>query len=254
MLYTNLKKTYKTKIIIALDYSSKKKALMLIKNLNPKFYRLKIGKEMFFLFGINFLKKIIHLGFKVFLDLKLNDIPNTVFRAIKSFSKLNLWMISIHASGGKDMMKSAKSAIKFFKKPPLLISVTVLSSFSNKNLNEIGIYSSINKQILLLAKLSKKIGLDGVVCPGSAVKDIKKILGADFKIITPGVRMLNSSLHDQKNVITPEKAVNLKIDYIVLGRIITFSQNPINDLKKIFLLINNKKKNFNILNINKISN
>ncbi|CAL4320993.1 Orotidine 5'-phosphate decarboxylase [Buchnera aphidicola (Chaitophorus sp. 3695)] len=244
MLYQSLKKIYTTKIIIALDYSSKKKALSLIKNLNPKFYRLKIGKEMFFLFGINFLKKIINLGFKIFLDLKLNDIPNTVFKAIKSFSHLKLWMISIHASGGRDMMIAAKSAIKYFKKPPLLISVTVLSSFSTKNLCDIGIYSSINKQILLLSKLSKEMGLDGVVCPGSAVKNIKNFLGKNFKIITPGIRMLDNNFHDQKNVITPEQAVKLKIDYIVLGRIITLSKNPINDLKNIFLLTNNKKNIF----------
>lgn len=241
MLYKNFNKIHKTKIIIALDYSSKKKALILIKNLNPKFCRLKIGKEMFFLFGINFLKKIINLGFKIFLDLKLNDIPNTVFKAIRSFSNLSLWMISIHASGGKDMMKAAKLAIKFFKKPPLLVSITVLSSFSIKNLHEIGIFSSINQQILLLSQLSKDIGLDGVVCPGSAVKDVKKILGKNFKIITPGIRMSDSTLYDQKNVITPEQAIKLKIDYIVLGRIITFSKNPINDLKKIFLLIQKKK-------------
>lgn len=242
MLYKKLNKTYTTKIIIALDFSNKHKALVLIKKLNPKFYRLKIGKEMFFLFGINFLKKIINLGFKVFLDLKLNDIPNTVFQAIKSFSNLQLWMISIHASGGSDMMKAAKLATKFFKKPPLLIAVTVLSSFSIKNLHEIGIFSSINQQILLLSKLSKKNGLDGVVCPGSAVKNVKNVLGKNFKIITPGIRMLDGAYHDQKNVITPKQAIKLKIDYIILGRIITFTKDPINYLKKIFY----QKKKFKV--------
>ncbi|NIH16609.1 MAG: orotidine-5'-phosphate decarboxylase [Buchnera aphidicola (Periphyllus lyropictus)] len=241
MINNNLIKLNQTKIIIALDYSNKKKAMNLIKLLDPKIYRLKIGKEMFFLFGIRFIKEIIYLGFKIFLDLKLHDIPNTVSRAIKSLSKLNLWMISIHSLGGKDMMKAAKLAISYFKnKPPLLISITILSSLSKLDLKSIGMYDSINKNVLRLSKLSQKIGLDGVVCPGSSVKYIKKFLNNKFKIITPGIRKKNNSLNDQKNVITPIEAAYFKVNYIVLGRIITLSKDPIKSLKKISLSIKKK--------------
>ncbi|CAL4320898.1 Orotidine 5'-phosphate decarboxylase [Buchnera aphidicola (Sipha maydis)] len=238
MLYKNIKKKVFTKIIIALDYSNEKKALNLIKILDPQIYKIKIGKEMFFLLGIDFVKKIINLGFKVFLDLKLHDIPNTVFKAIISLSKLNLWMISVHALGGKKMMEFAKSAVSYFqKKPPLLVAITVLSSLSEFDMQELGIFNTINKQVLLLLKLSQKVGLDGIVCPGNSVKYIKNSLKKNYKIITPGIRLEESSLNDQKNVITPEQAITYKINYIVLGRIITCSKNPLQVLKKINSLI-----------------
>ncbi|NIG99212.1 MAG: orotidine-5'-phosphate decarboxylase [Buchnera aphidicola (Periphyllus acericola)] len=240
MLNNTFIKQIKTKIIIALDFKKINQAINLIKFLDPKIYRLKIGKEMFFLFGLSFIKKIINLGFKVFLDLKLHDIPNTVEKSIKSFSDLGIWMISIHAMGGKEMMKSAKMAISSYKKkPPLLVAVTVLSSLKNRNLKDIGIFISLKKYVLLLSKLCKKIGLDGVICPGNFSNNIKNFLGKDFKVISPGVRFLGTESHDQKNVIIPEDVSKLNIDYIVLGRIITLSRNPIQDLNLVKSKINN---------------
>jgi orotidine-5'-phosphate decarboxylase len=231
----NIKNKFYTKIIIALDFSSKKKALNLLEKLDPKIYKIKIGKEMFFLLGIKFVEKIINLGFKVFLDLKLHDIPNTVSKAILSLSKLNLWMISIHSFGGREMMKSAKFSLSYFEnKPPLLVAVTVLSSLSGKDIYELGIYSSINKQVLILSQIAQEIGLDGIVCPGNSVKYIKNFLNKKFKIIVPGIRMHENLYHDdQKNIITPKKIKSYKINYIVLGRIVTLSKNPIETLKKI---------------------
>ncbi|NIH41251.1 MAG: orotidine-5'-phosphate decarboxylase [Buchnera aphidicola (Periphyllus aceris)] len=233
-------KTVKTKIIIALDFKKIDQAINLIKFLDPKIYRLKIGKEMFFSFGLSFIEKIINLGFKVFLDLKLHDIPNTIEKAIKSFSNLGIWMISIHSMGGKEMMESAKIALSSYKKkPPLLVAVTVLSSLKNKNLKDLGIFISLRKYVLLLSKLCKKIGLDGVICPGHFSNNIKNFLGKDFKVISPGVRFLGTEFHDQKNVIIPEDISKLNIDYVVLGRIITLSKNPIQDLNFIKSKINN---------------
>lgn len=234
MLNKSFKSIKKTKIIIALDFSNINIAMSFIKKLNPNIHRLKIGKEMFFLFGLNFIKKLIKLGFKIFLDLKLHDIPNTVSKAIQSFSKLKIWMISIHSLGGKEMMKSAKLALNSFKhKPPLLFSVTILSSLSQIDLTELGMFFSIKKQILLLSKLSKEIGLDGIICPGIFSKYIRKHLGKNFKIVSPGIRFKKDLHHDQKNVISPKEAIKFNIDYIVLGRSITLSKNPIKSLNKI---------------------
>ncbi|CAL4320859.1 orotidine-5'-phosphate decarboxylase [Buchnera aphidicola] len=227
-----------TKIIIALDYSNERDALQFIKKLDPKIYKIKIGKEMFLLSGKVFVEKIIKLGFKVFLDLKLHDIPNTVSKAIISLSTLNLWMISIHVTGGREMMESAKSSLSYFKiNKPFLVGVTVLSSLSKLDIKELGFSRTIDETVLLLSKLSKKVGLDGVVCPGNSVNYIKKSIKDNLKIITPGIRMQGSFSHDQKNIITPEQAINYNIDYIILGRTITFSKNPIKILEKISSLI-----------------
>lgn len=222
------------KIIIALDFYNKKSAMKLVDLLNPSIYYLKIGKEMFTILGYKFIKELHNLGFNIFLDLKFHDIPNTVFNAIKAAADLGVWMLSVHASGGKKMLVSAKQALKSFEKAPLLIAVTALTSLKEKELQDIGIQMSLEEYILILARLSNDCGLDGVVCPGKEAKKIKFLFGDKYKIITPGIRVSRDLLYDQNNVITPKEAMKYKIDYIVIGRSVTMSKNPI---KKLDLII-----------------
>jgi len=222
------------KIIIALDFSDKKSAMKLIDLLNPSIFYLKIGKEMFTILGSKFIKELHQLGFNIFLDLKFHDIPNTVFNATKAAADLGIWMLSVHAAGGKKMLTSAKNALKSFKKAPLLIAITALTSLREEELQEIGVKSSLTEYILTLSKLSNDCGLDGVVCPGREAKKIKFLFGNQYKIITPGIRCSKDLLYDQNNIITPKEAKKYKIDYIVVGRSITKSKNPI---KKLDLII-----------------
>ncbi|ANZ22485.1 orotidine 5'-phosphate decarboxylase [Buchnera aphidicola (Diuraphis noxia)] len=222
------------KIIIALDFSDKKSAMKLIDLLNPSIFYLKIGKEMFTILGYKFIKELHQLGFSIFLDLKFHDIPNTVFNATKAAADLGVWMLSVHAAGGKKMLISAKKALKNFKKAPLLIAITALTSLKEEDLQDIGIKSSLTEYILKLSKLSNDCGLDGIVCPGKEAKKIKFLFGHQYKIITPGIRSSKDLLYDQNNIITPREAKESKIDYIVLGRSITMSKNPI---KKLDLII-----------------
>ncbi|AWH90516.1 orotidine-5'-phosphate decarboxylase [Buchnera aphidicola (Melanaphis sacchari)] len=227
------------KIIIALDFCNKKSAMKLVNLLDPSTFYLKVGKEMFTTLGCKFVRELHQLGFNIFLDLKFHDIPNTVFHAIKAAADLGVWMLSVHASGGKEMLISAKKALKSFKKnTPLLIAVTSLTSLKEKNLKEIGIHMSLEKYVLTLSKLSNDCGLDGVVCPGREAKKIKLLYGNSYKIITPGIRCYSDNTFDQNHVITPKKAKEYKIDYIVVGRSITTSKNPI---KKLNFIIESMK-------------
>lgn len=225
---------FTTKIIIALDYSDKNTALQLINNLDPSIYRLKIGKKMFALFGKSLIVQLKNLGFDIFLDLKFHDIPNTVFGAVSAAADLGVWMISIHICGGSKMLQAAKLALKSFKKDmPMLIGITVLTSFTEQDLREIGVNTSIANQVLMLSTLAKENGLDGVVCPGEESMNIKKKLGFNFKVISPAIRLIEDPSYDQEKVITPKLAKKFNVDYIVVGRTVTFSKNPLYTLKKI---------------------
>ncbi|XBC39463.1 MAG: orotidine-5'-phosphate decarboxylase [Buchnera aphidicola (Nurudea shiraii)] len=234
----------KPQIIIALDFSNKIKALKLINSLDPKCFALKIGTIMFTLFGIQFVKELQKKGFRIFLDLKFYDIPNTIFKTIRAIANLGIWMISIHICGGIQMLKSAKLALNFcYEKKPLLMGVTVLTSLNNNDIRNVGVNMLIKNHVLILSKLAKKCNLDGIICPGSEVLHIKNKLGDMLKILTPGIQFNNNSLCDQKNVITPCIAKKYNIDYIVIGRAITSSKNPLNELKKIQIELKNPKQN-----------
>ncbi|QCI17091.1 orotidine-5'-phosphate decarboxylase [Buchnera aphidicola (Aphis helianthi)] len=218
------------KIIIALDFNNKKAAMKLVDLLDPSLFYLKIGKEMFTILGKKFINELHQLGFNIFLDLKFHDIPNTVFNATKAAADLGIWMLSVHAAGGKKMLTYAKKALKSFKKRPLLIAVTALTSLKQEDLKNIGIQISLQDYILILSKLSYDCGLDGVVCPGKEAEKIKLLCGDKYKIITPGIRCFNDSNFDQNQTITPKQAKKFLIDYIVIGRSITSSINPIKKL------------------------
>ena len=222
------------KVIIALDYDSKEQVLNIIQLLDPTTCRLKIGKEMFTLFGPEFVKEIINKGFDVFLDLKFHDIPNTVAKAVKAAADLGVWMVNVHASGGRRMMEAAKDIlVPYGDKAPLLIAVTVLTSMDQEDLIELGVNLTPAEQVKRLAKLTQLSGLDGVVCSSHESEELKSLLGQSFKLITPGIRPVGFEADDQRRIKTPKEAIESGSDYLVIGRPITQAQDPMATLKEI---------------------
>ena len=222
------------KVIIALDYDNKEQALTFIKQLDPATCRLKIGKEMFTHFGPEFVKEVVSKDFDVFLDLKFHDIPNTVAKAVKAAADLGVWMVNVHASGGRRMMEAAKAILEpYGDKAPLLIAVTVLTSMDQEDLNELGINLTPAEQVKRLAKLTQLSGLDGVVCSSHEAQELKTLLGDSFKLITPGIRPAGSDAGDQRRIKTPKEAIESGSDYLVIGRPITQAQDPVAILKEI---------------------
>jgi orotidine-5'-phosphate decarboxylase len=229
----------KKNIVVALDFENKSEALALIDRLDPSLCRLKIGKEMFTHFGPEFVTEVQNKGFDVFLDLKFHDIPNTVAKAVKAAADLGVWMVNVHASGGSKMMQAARDILKpYGDKAPLLIAVTVLTSMSEEDLLDLGITKSPEQQVNFLAGLAHKAGMDGVVCSAQEAQMLKTNYGVEFKLITPGIRTADASVDDQKRIMTPEKAVNAGSDYLVIGRAITKSADPINTMKEIYSSLN----------------
>ncbi len=221
-------------ICIALDYDDQAAALAFVKSLNPAECRLKVGKEMFTHFGPDFVKTCVSLGFDVFLDLKFHDIPNTVAKAVKAAADLGVWMVNVHATGGKKMMTQAKAALEpYGDKAPLLIAVTVLTSMDEEQFSDLNIPGTMQEHVMRLAKLAKESGLDGVVCSAQEASMLKAELGADFKLVTPGIRPVGSAKGDQHRVKTPKEAMDAGSDYLVIGRPITQSENPLETVKTI---------------------
>ena len=215
------------KIIVALDYDQQAKALALADQLDPKQCRLKIGKEMFTKFGPDLVRAIQERGFQVFLDLKFHDIPNTVAGAVKSAADLGVWMVNVHASGGPKMMMAARDALQAYgAQRPLLIAVTVLTSFDAEQLAAIGITRSIDEQVLALAKLTEQSGLDGVVCSAREASALRAQAGAGFCLVTPGIRPAGSDAGDQVRTLTPKEALQAGSSYLVIGRPITGAADP----------------------------
>lgn len=204
-------------LIVALDYARIKDALVLVEKLDPKHCALKVGLEMFTLFGPKFVQILLKKKFKVFLDLKYHDIPNTVAAACFAAAKLGVWMINVHVSGGEKMLAAARAALQSFgDKRPLLIGVTVLTS-----------QETSTSEVLALAHQAKKAHLDGVVCSAQEVASIKSECGTDFLTVTPGIRLPGDGADDQSRIMTPEQALIAGADYLVVGRSITRSETPI---------------------------
>jgi len=220
---------------VALDFDKQKDAFELVDRLDPNLCRLKIGKEMFTHFGPSFVEQIQKKGFDVFLDLKFHDIPNTVAKAVKAAADLGVWMVNVHASGGTKMMSAAKDILlPYGKDAPLLIAVTVLTSMSDEDLLELGVTKTPAEHVNFLAGLVHKSGLDGVVCSAQEAAMLKTNYGKDFKLITPGIRTEDASSDDQKRIMTPKRAVEAGSDYLVIGRAITKSENPIKTMESIY--------------------
>lgn len=216
-----------SKIIVALDYAQAQDAIHLVEQLDPAICKLKVGKELFTAAGPGLVEKLVTKGFKVFLDLKFHDIPNTVAKACEAASNLGVWMLNVHASGGSAMMEAALEGVGKSHNQPYLIAVTVLTSMSQANLTELGIQNSIEEQVLKLATLTKQASLHGVVCSAMEAQMLRKEMSDDFLLVTPGIRPANASLDDQTRVMTPSKAISMGASYLVVGRPITQAQDPL---------------------------
>mgnify|MGYP001818196976 CR=1 FL=1 len=223
-------KTNDAKIVVALDFSNAKDALSLVDQLEPTMCKLKVGKELFTSAGPQLVEKLIDKDFKVFLDLKFHDIPNTVSKACEAASNLGVWMLNVHASGGSAMMQAALEGVNRSMYSPYLIAVTVLTSMNQENLTELGIHNSIEEQVLKLAALTQQAGLHGVVCSAMEAQQLRKVMPNDFLLVTPGIRPATASLDDQSRVLTPSKALSMGANYLVVGRPITQATSPIEAL------------------------
>jgi len=221
------------KIIVALDYAEAKNAIDLAARLEPALCRLKVGKELFTVAGPALVEQLMRRGFEIFLDLKFHDIPNTTSQACKAASALGVWMINVHALGGRKMMEAAKEAVAVSSRPPKLIAVTVLTSMTKEDLNELGVLASPADIVLRLAQLAYASGLDGVVCSAQEAALLRQHFGNEFCLVTPGIRPLNIVSNDQARVMTPRAAIDQGANYLVIGRPITHADDPLLMLKNI---------------------
>ena len=226
-----------SKIIVALDFESLSETEDFLKKVKGQNCRVKVGKELFTNEGPNVIKLIQQYGFEIFLDLKFHDIPNTVSRAIKASCNLGVWMVNVHASGGKQMLLAAREAVDSSSNKPILIAVTILTSYDNSSYQELGFKNNLLDQIAYLATLSENSGMDGIVCSANDIPSIKPLVKEKFQFITPGVRLANSN-DDQKRVTTPEDAITQGSNYLVIGRPITSSEDPAALIEKINQKIN----------------
>jgi len=221
------------RIIIALDFADELSCLSFLQTIDPSLCRVKVGKELFVRCGPALVEKIHALGFEVFLDLKFHDIPNTVAAACRSAAAMGVWMVNVHASGGKAMMEAAHASLQTFDTPPLLIAVTVLTSFDQAQFELLGYQRTLKDQVLHLAHLTQQSGLDGVVCSPLEAAQIRQLCGSDFKLVTPGVRPSGSAVNDQQRIMTPQDAIKSGADYLVIGRPITQHPQPDQQLRHI---------------------
>ena len=213
------------RIIVALDFSSAEQALLLAKKLDPMLCRVKIGKELFTAAGPMIVEKLMSKGFEVFLDLKFHDIPNTVANACRVAADLGVWMINVHALGGKKMLVAARDAL------PLggtkLIAVTLLTSIGPDDLESIGLNNEPGDVVQKLAWLAYSCGLDGVVCSALEAPQLRQTMGADFCLVTPGIRPVDALTDDQNRIATPQMAIQNGADYLVIGRPISQAADPL---------------------------
>lgn len=222
-----------SRVIVAMDFDNQHSALQLAEQLDPSQCRLKVGKELFTVAGPQLVKALVERNFDVFLDLKFHDIPNTTAHAVSAAADLGVWMTNVHASGGSRMMSAARQALEQQGSSMLLIGVTVLTSMDDTDIAELGIDRSPAAQVEHLARLAQQAGLHGVVCSAQEASTLKAELGADFKLVTPGIRLPDSAADDQRRVVSPPEAMALGSDYLVIGRPITQSANPFETLVQI---------------------
>ena len=226
------------RVIVALDFANPMRALALADRLDPGACALKVGKEMFVVAGPEPVRWMVDRGFRVFLDLKFHDIPNTVAQACAAATRLGVWMLNVHAAGGRAMLAAARKSVdataaEIGKAKPLLIAVTVLTSLSDQDLIELGVAETAPRQALRLARLSADCGLDGVVCSAVEAPALRRALGAGFKLVTPGIRPVGTAAGDQARIVTPEAAIANGADYLVIGRPITQAADPTAELARI---------------------
>ncbi|WP_137718544.1 orotidine-5'-phosphate decarboxylase [Methylobacillus flagellatus] len=221
------------KIVVALDYADAASALALASQLDPRLCRVKVGKELFTASGPQLIEALHKLGHQVFLDLKFHDIPTTVGKACEAASRLGVWMLNVHASGGIAMMQAAREGVLRSGQLPLLIAVTVLTSMDQQGLNALGVQRSVVEQVEHLAGMTQLAGLDGVVCSAQEAAMLRARHGKDFCLVTPGIRPADASLDDQSRVVTPQQALRDGASYLVIGRPITKAADPLLALQTI---------------------
>ncbi|MDR2249951.1 orotidine-5'-phosphate decarboxylase [Acinetobacter sp.] len=224
-------------IIVALDAKSQYDALKIVEQLDPTLCRVKVGKELFTHEGPSVVKKLQDENFEVFLDLKFHDIPNTTAQAVCAAADLGVWMVNVHASGGRKMMETCVERLKAGNYQTQLIAVTVLTSMGREDLKDIGLDIEPVEQVKRLAKLTKDSGLDGVVCSAQEAKILRELIGKDFSLVTPGIRPEGSNADDQKRIVTPKQAMLDGSTHLVIGRPITKSEDPTQMLKSILASI-----------------
>lgn len=222
-----------SKIIVALDFDSESKTLTFVDRVDPTQCRVKVGKELFTRCGPALVKQLVARNFDVFLDLKFHDIPNTVAHAVAAAADLGVWMTNVHASGGREMMVAARDAVATLNPGdrPLVIAVTVLTSLAAADLQAIAVSASPAEQVLNLARLAQDAGLDGVVCSAAETAALRAEMGADFCLVTPGIRRQEDAVGDQKRVVGPADAIVNGSDYLVVGRPITQAAEPTSELE-----------------------
>lgn len=221
-------------VIVALDYADAAAAEALAARLDPARCRLKVGKELFTHAGPELVRRLVKRGFGVFLDLKFHDIPNTVAGAVAAAAELGVWMVNVHASGGPAMMAAARRALEpCGRDAPLLTAVTVLTSMDAAELKAIGIDVDPEAHVLHLATLARDSGMDGVVCSAREASLLKARLGAEFVLVTPGIRPAGAAADDQQRIVTPAQALAAGSHQLVIGRPITRSADPLAALNEI---------------------
>ncbi|QEY23134.1 orotidine-5'-phosphate decarboxylase [Neisseria animalis] len=224
----------RTPVIVALDFANEQDTLGFVRTLDPGLCQLKIGKELFTATGRNLAEKLINQGFKLFLDLKYHDIPNTVAQACKVAADMGVWMVDMHTCGGRRMMEAAAEAVANHTAKPLLIGVTVLTSMEQHELAETGIDTPIEEQVLRLATLAQNSGLDGVVCSALEAAPLRRNLGNEFVLVTPGIRLdIAGNNDDQRRIMTPAEALAAGSTYLVMGRPVTQAADPIAVLREV---------------------
>lgn len=221
------------RVIVALDFPDQSLAIQLVERLDPALCRLKVGKEMFTRYGPPMVEALRKQGFEIFLDLKFHDIPNTVAAACDAAADLGVWMMNLHASGGRRMMEAARERLAQRGESPLLVAVTILTSMAAEDIAEVGYAGDPAENVLRLASLTNDAGLDGVVCSPREAVEIRRHIGDEFLLVTPGVRPKSAAADDQRRVMSPGEAIAAGSSYLVVGRPITAAQDPIEALKAI---------------------
>ena len=231
--------TARTPVIVALDFANEHDTLAFVRRLSPELCQLKIGKELFTATGRSLVEKLIQQGFKLFLDLKYHDIPNTVAQACKVAADMGVWLVDMHASGGRRMMEAAANAVANYRQRPQLIGVTVLTSMEQADLNELGLNAPIADWASRWAALAQQSGLDGVVCSPHEAATLRQQRGSEFVLVTPGIRPNpGGNQDDQRRIMTPAQALEAGSSYLVMGRPITQAPDPAAVLAEINRLAN----------------
>ena len=226
-----------SKVIVALDYADAQTAVDLALRLDPKSCKVKVGKELFTVAGPALVERLASRGYDIFLDLKFHDIPNTVAAACRAAEKLGVWMVNVHASGGRAMLQAARAAVPVRARAPKLVAVTLLTSMTAADVSDIGMIGTPHDAVRRLALLASECGLDGVVCSAHEAPMLRTACGERFCLVTPGIRPAGAAADDQSRVLTVAQAIAAGANYLVIGRPITRAADPLAALERINLEI-----------------